>query len=131
MVMLGFTAFAVMVGLHWSIKSKGTIGSAVGAVGATGAVAGLLGLCAFAAGRSLPVVGAFINGLTPFTTVGAAVAPQEFMKESVGDNIVAARSALLIGSAAAMGVYAVVVWAMHASTKRTFMFTVRKLAGTN
>ncbi|MFM8733007.1 MAG: hypothetical protein ACKOGJ_10970, partial [Phycisphaerales bacterium] len=31
LVMLAFTSFAVMIGLQWSIKSKGTIGSAVGA----------------------------------------------------------------------------------------------------
>jgi hypothetical protein len=35
-----------------------------------------------------------------------------------------------IGSLVAAGLGAGAVWAMHGALKRTFMFTVRKLAGT-
>jgi hypothetical protein len=38
--------------------------------------------------------------------------------------------ALAIGAVAAGALGAGVVWAMHSSMQKTFMFTVRKLAGT-
>ena len=48
-----FIAFCVMVGLYWSIKSKGTIGSVIGAVGFVVVLVGVLSLCGIPAGRSL------------------------------------------------------------------------------
>jgi ABC-type transport system involved in multi-copper enzyme maturation permease subunit len=131
LVMLGFTAFAVMVGLNWSIKSKGTIGSAIGAVAATGAVAVLLGLCAVASGKAISVAGAFMNGLTPFTLVMSLISPETTIPASLATSISVARTSLMIGSVAAAVGCAGVVWAMHSATKKTFMFNVRKLAGTN
>lgn len=131
LVMLGFTAFAVMVGLQWSIKSRGTIGSAVGAVAATGAVAAMLGLCAGATGRGIPLVGAFANGLTPFSLVVTVVAPETTMAATLESDPLARRVALLVGAGVAAALGVVVVWAMHNATRKTFMFTVRKLAGTN
>jgi hypothetical protein len=41
------------------------------------------------------------------------------------------RPGLLVGSLAAAIGGAVVVYAMHGAMKKSFMFTVRKLAGTN
>ncbi len=131
MVMLGFTALAVMIGLQWSIKSKGTIGSAVGAVAATGAVAVMLGLCAGATGKGIPVVGAFMNGLTPFSLVVSIVAPETSMSGSLEAGVQGSRIALFVGSVVGVCGFALAVWVMHAATKKTFMFTVRKLAGTN
>ncbi len=131
LVMLGFTAFAVMVGLQWSIKSKGTIGSAIGAVAATGAVALVLGLCAVATGSNIIAAGAFMNGLTPFTLVVSVVSPESTMAASMKDGIGVARGGLMAGALASAVGSAAVVWAMHSATRKTFMFTVRKLAGTN
>lgn len=132
LVMLGFSAFAVMTGLQWSIKSRGTISSAIGAVGVTGVLGLLLGLCAVAGGRSIAVVGAFLNGLTPFTLVISLVAPETTMSASLDQGEVkAAHISLVVGALAAAVGYALVVWAMHSATRRSFMFTVRRLAGTN
>jgi len=131
LVMLAFTAFAAMVGLQWSIKSKGTIGSAVGAVAATGTVGLVLGLCGLASGQSIPVIGAFVNALNPVNLLLAVVTPESVGSRTLEDGLGLYRSALVIGSvvAAAAGVGA--VWAMHGVMKKTFMFTVRKLAGTS
>jgi ABC-type transport system involved in multi-copper enzyme maturation permease subunit len=130
LVMLAFTAFAAMVGLQWSIKSKGTIGSAVGAVAATGTVGLVLGLCGLASGQSIPGIGAFVNALNPVNLLLAVVTPESVGSRTLEDGLGLYRSALVIGSvvAAAAGVGA--VWAMHGAMKKTFMFTVRKLAGT-
>ena len=55
LVLFGFTAFCVMVGLHWSIRSRGTIGSIVASVAVVLTVGGILGLCGVAAGSSIDV----------------------------------------------------------------------------
>ena len=49
LVLIPFTAFCVMVGLNWSLKSKGTIGSVVATVGIVGVVGGIVGLCGWRA----------------------------------------------------------------------------------
>ena len=131
LVMLAFTSFAVMVGLQWSIKSKGTIGSAVGAVFATGVAGLVLGLCGLAAGRSIPGLGAFMNALTPINMVAAAVFPETVAQEMLEQGVGTYRISLAVGACAASVAGFAVVWAMHSAMKRTFMFTVRKLAGTN
>jgi len=129
-VFLAFTAFCIMVGLQWSIRSKGTIGSTLAAVGVTLAVAGVLGLCGGAAGSSIPVVGAVLVALSPANLLMAVVSPGSAIAGSMEDPT-AARWALLVGAGIAVGVFAAVVYGMHTTMKRTFMFTVRRLAGTN
>ncbi len=130
LVMLAFTAFAVMVGLQWSIKSKGTIGSAVGAVFATGVAGLVLGLCGMAAGGSIPLVGAFMSAFTPVNLVSAVVTPEVTGGSTVEAGLGPFRVALAIGAVAAAAAGVGVVWAMRSAMQRTFMFTVRKLAGT-
>jgi hypothetical protein len=56
--------------------------------------------------------------------------PDLTMPESLNE-VRAARIALAVGSLIAAAVYIVVVISMHATMKRTFMMTVRRLAGTN
>lgn len=129
-VFLAFTAFCIMVGLQWSIRSKGTIGSTVAAVGVTLAVAGVLGLCGGAAGSSIPVVGAVLVALSPANLLVAVIAPGSAVAGSLEDPN-AARMALLVGAGIAVAVFIAIVFGMHTTMKRTFMFTVRKLAGTN
>jgi hypothetical protein len=128
--MLAFTAFAVMVGLQWSIKSKGTIGSAVGAVAATGTVALMLGLCGIAGGQSIPWIGSMMNALMPLNLVAAIVTPESLAPRTVEEGLMVHRIALVVGSSASVAVGVAAVWAMHGAMKKTFMFTVRKLAGT-
>lgn len=129
-VFVAFTAFCIMVGLQWSIRSKGTIGSTVAAVCVTLAVAGVLGLCGSAAGGSIPVVGAVLVALSPVNLLVAVIAPGSAIAGSLEDPS-AARMALLVGSGIAVAVAIAVVIGMHTTMKRSFMFTVRKLAGTN
>ncbi|MDA0974391.1 MAG: ABC transporter permease subunit [Planctomycetota bacterium] len=129
-VLTGFVGFAVMVGLQWSIKSRGSIGAVVGAVGILIVIAGVLGLCGAGAGRSIPVVGAAMAALAPGNLVVAAVFPASAMPASIGDPG-AARVALAVGSLISAGLWASLVYATHAHLKRTFMATVRQLAGMN
>ncbi len=130
LVLAPFTAFCVMVGLYWSIKSKGTIGSVVGAVLTAGAVGGLVGLCAVPAGRSIDVVGAFMAAFTPMNLLWAAIYPALAIPSSLDTtDTTAARVSILVGAVVAAAAYTGIVYGMHSNMKRTFMMTVRRLAG--
>ena len=131
-VLVGFTAFCVMVGLQWSIKSKGTIGSIIAAVCVVGVVGGILGFCGLVAGQSIEVVGGFMAGLSPVNLLLAAVDPGEFLAKSLSSGQEGAgRVSLMIGGVLAAAGYVGVVFGMHASMKRSFMMTVRRLSGTS
>jgi ABC-type transport system involved in multi-copper enzyme maturation permease subunit len=125
-----FVAFCVMVGLHWSIKSKGTIGSVVAAVLVVSAVAGVIGVCGIPAGQNMPIVGALITSLSPVNLLWAIVLPASTVPKSLLNDPASCRVALVIGAVGAGAGYAMVVYALHTTMKRSFMMTVRRLAGT-
>ena len=126
-----FIAFCVMVGLHWSIKSKGTIGSVIMAVGIVTLVIGVLSLCGMPAGRQFSHIGAVISAFSPINLLFSIVYPEETIPSSLKEGLGTARTALVIGAVIAGGAYAVISYGMHTNMKRTFMMTVRRLAGTN
>ena len=133
-VLIPFTAFCVMVGLNWSLKSKGTIGSVVATVGIVGVVGGIVGLCGFNAGNSLAVLGPSLASTTPITVLYAVVLPEDAMAETIQqttNGLPAARVSLAIGAAIAAAVYFGIVLGIRAAMVRGFDFTVRKLAGTS
>jgi ABC-type Na+ efflux pump permease subunit len=124
------TSFAIMVGLQWSLRTKGTIGSVMAAIGVIGAIGLVLGVCATALGNSIPYVGAAAAAVSPLNMLFASVSPNDWIRESLSD-IGSARTSLAIGTIAAAVVYGVACAAMHAAMKKSFMMTVRRLAGTN
>lgn len=131
LVLVPFTAFCVMVGLHWSLKSKGTLGSVIGTVAVVGVISGIIGLCGWASGADMPVVGPAVAAVSPASLMDALVAPVDRMSETVTDaGLTTARVSLAIGAVVSAGVYIAVVYAIHAAMVRGFDFTVRKLAGT-
>ncbi len=129
LVLVSFIAFCVMVGLQWSIKSKGTIGSVIAAFGVVVVVAGILGLCGAAVGSNVAFIGPVLNALSPVNLVLAVTVPQSVIEASISD-VQSARVSLAIGSVIASAAYIIAVISMHATMKRTFMMTVRRLAGT-
>ncbi|MFO0827879.1 MAG: hypothetical protein U0572_06980 [Phycisphaerales bacterium] len=129
-VLVAFVSLCVMIGLGWSIKSKGTIGSVIAAFGIVVLIGGVLGLCATATGNNVPYLGAVLNALSPVNLAVASIAPDLVMAGSLGD-LPSARVSLVIGTAVAAIGYVGIVFALHTNMKRTFMMTVRRLAGTN
>ncbi len=125
-----FVAFCVMVGLQWSIKSKGTISSVISAVAIVVAVVGVLSLCAVPAGRNLTLPGAAFLTISPINLLFALVQPSQTIPSGMSDSMTGARVSLLIGAAVSAVIYSALVYGMHANMKRTFMMTVRRLAGT-
>lgn len=131
LVLFAFTAFCVMVGLQWSIKTRGTIGSVIAAVGVVIVVAGVVGLCGMSTGgMTFGQFGAVANALGPVNLVLALVNPAMMIEGSIS-NRVATGVSILIGAAIAAAAYGMIVYGMHSNMKRTFMMTVRKLAGVN
>ncbi|NRA57486.1 MAG: ABC transporter permease subunit [Phycisphaerales bacterium] len=130
-----FMALCVMIGLHWSLKSKGAIASVVGAVIVAVLIAAVVGGCGYQAGREIPAVGPALLGLSPFAVGLALVEPVDAMYETVttsGTNgLLTARVALLIGAASSAGIHLAAVWALHSQMVKRFDMTVRKLAGTS
>ena len=128
-LMPAFTAFAVMVGLQWSIRSKGTIGSVVAAVLVLSVVVGVIGLCS-AAGGNIPYVGGVVNSASPFNLVVSSVVPEYAIRSTAIEGSEAVNITLASGAAVSAAIYIAIVFGMHASMKRSFMMTVRRLAGT-
>ncbi|MHC5005018.1 MAG: hypothetical protein ACYTJ0_18065 [Planctomycetota bacterium] len=131
LVLAPFIAFCVMIGLQWSIKSKGTIVSVIFAVAIVVVVVGVLSLCAVPAGTSMTVLGSAFVTVSPINLLLALVYPARTIPSALVTGIPAARLSLLIGAVVTAVVYAALVYGMHANMKRTFMMTVRRLAGTS
>ena len=125
-----FLAFVIMIGLQWSLKSRGTISSVVATVALVGVVAGVVGLCGASAGQGIPVVGPALTALNPFTLVYSVVQPVYALTEPIAARgLFAARLSLAVGAGLAVVVYAVLVFSFRAALVRTFDVTTRKLAG--
>ncbi|MCW5776781.1 MAG: ABC transporter permease subunit [Phycisphaeraceae bacterium] len=130
LVVVPFIAFCAIVGMYWSLKSKGTISSVVATVGVVGAISGVIGVCGWRAGVDASLIGPFLAGLSPASVVFALVAPLEAMDSTVrGSGVQAARVTLLVGSVCAAGLYAAIVYGVHSYTVKNFDFIVRRLAG--
>ncbi len=126
-----FVAFCVIIGLQFSLKSKGSIGSVVSAVGVIGVIAGVVGLCAWNAGRDLPVVGPALAALGPASAAFAGLQPEAALTRTITQHdLSAARIALAGGAVLAAVIYGCLVYLVHTSMVRTFDMTVRRLAGT-
>lgn len=132
LTLVPFVAFCVMVGLSWSLKSRGVIGSMVATVGVVGVIGGIVGVCAWQSAGELEVLGPALGALVPVTALDAIVDPVGAMQATVDRSargLTTARWSLFIGSLAAAALYAGVVYGVHASMIRGFDFTVRRLAG--
>lgn len=133
LVILPFIAFCVMVGLNWSLKSKGTLSSVVATVAVAGIVSGVVGLCGWKAGSGMQYAGPALAAMSPASLLWCLVEPGEAMSDTIsqsGGTLDAARLSLFIGALAlAMPVYLAIVYGIHAHMVRNFDMTVRKLAG--
>ena len=133
LVAVPFVALCVILGMQWSLRSKGTLASVTATVALVGVIAGVVGLCAWQAAADLATLGPVVGGLSPIAAAHAVIAPESAMAATVvragGGGLASARISLLLGAAIAAGLHIVIVYAIHASMTRSFDFTVRKLAG--
>lgn len=133
-VLIPFVAFCVMIGLQWSLKSKGTLSAVIGTVAIVAIVSGILGLCGWASASDMPMVGPALASLSPASLLDALVVPADRLAETVdsGSNgLATARISLAIGAVISAGVYIGIVYSVISSLVKNFDTTVRKLAGTS
>ncbi|MFK7961609.1 MAG: ABC transporter permease subunit [Phycisphaerales bacterium] len=133
LLLVPFVAFCVMVGLHWSIKSKGTIGSVIAAVGILVVVLGVVSLCGNVSSKQMGAPGVVIASASPVNLVMLIANPDDTnggMFRALRQSQQGGRMALLIGAAIFAVVYSAISAGMHAGMKKSFMMTVRRLAGT-
>lgn len=131
LVCVPFIAFCLMVGLQWSLRSKGTIGSVIATVGVVGLVAGISGTCGWQAALQIAWIGPALGALCPGPLILAFTNPDTAMAQTANGagGMETARISLAIGAGAAAVIYSVIVYAIHSGMVRTFDMTVRKLAG--
>ncbi len=127
-----FIAFCVIIGLQWSLKSKGTIGSIVATFGVVVAISGVVGMCGWKAGAGIEYVGPALACLNPVTAMLLVLRPAEAGAATLseGGGLSSLRAAIIAGSLGSVLVYAITVYGIHATMVRTFDMTVRRLAGT-
>lgn len=130
LAVIPFVAFCVMVGLQFSLKSKGTLASVVATVAVVGIAAGILGFCGWQAGADIPVIGPVLSALTPASFMYASLNPADGMTKTItSSGLTSARLSLAVGSVVAAVAYATLIYGIHSNMVRTFDMTVRKLAG--
>lgn len=132
LVILPFIAFCVMVGLHWSLKSKGTLSSVVATVAVAGIVSGVVGLCGWKAGSGMQYAGPALAAMSPASLMWCMVESAEGMADTITNSagsMDGARVSLFIGAVLAAPAYLAIVYGFHANMVRNFDMTVRKLAG--
>jgi len=129
-IVVPFMAFCAVVGLHWSLKSKGTLGSVVASVAIVGSVTLFVGLCGWNVGAEFPFIGPALAGLSPASALFSFLEPGERMGETISEHgLMEARVSLAIGCLIGAGVYIGIVYATITALVKNFDMTVRKLAG--
>jgi hypothetical protein len=134
LVLVPFMAFCVMIGLQWSLKSKGTLSAVIGTVAIVAIVSGILGLCGWASASDMPVVGPALASLSPASLLDALVVPADRLAETVDNGpkgLTTARISLAVGGLISAGIYIGIVYAVINALVKNFDTTVRKLAGTS
>ena len=115
---LGFPAMTTFASIPLPAPAAGLQAAPAGQAGRT------------PAGQAIPVVGAVVNAASPVNLIVAALMPDQLVRASLQEGVGSANVALLVGGGIAAVVYGFIVFGMHASMKRSFMMTVRRLAGT-
>jgi ABC-type transport system involved in multi-copper enzyme maturation permease subunit len=131
-VTIAFIAFAIIVGLQWSLMSRGTIGSVVATVAVVGLVGSIVGVCGWQAGTGISSLGPFLTAFTPPSLAYASLNPLAALRASITgqEDVGSARIVLAAGAIGTGIAYLMIVLAMKASMAKTFDATTRRLAGT-
>lgn len=132
LVTVPFIAFCVMVGLQWSLRSRGTIGSVVSTVGAVGVIAGIAGMCGWQAGQGVLIIGPALSTVTPITAVLSSVETADAFANTSIDSasaLTTARVSLAVGAVITATAYTLIVMGIRANMVGTFHRATRALAG--
>ncbi|MCH2141623.1 MAG: hypothetical protein MK077_01320 [Phycisphaerales bacterium] len=127
MCLPGFLAFCIAVGLHWSLRCRSSITAVSISSVICLAVAGLLGICALPL-TGTQIIGPLMDALSPGPALLSAfhtdlwLDPQSQISPSVQ---------LLVSGFVAGLIWCILTWMILKTTMRSFVFTMRRLAGTS
>lgn len=127
-MLVPFVAFSVIVGMSWSVKSRGVLGAVVPALGVLGGMTLVLGFCGYSAANAVPFVGPVINSFSPVTNLLMIINPWEVVDEFMA-NPGMGRATLFVGALIAGCGYSGIVYLMLSGIVKGFDHTVRRLTG--
>lgn len=128
LVLLPFVALCVMVGMTWSIKSKGVLGSIVPSVAIIGTLALVTGFCGHGLAGQVPWLGPAFNAFSPATSLIMLTNPYEHVAGYV-ESPTASRISLGVAAVIACAGYSLIVYLLMSAMVHSFDQTVRKLSG--
>ncbi len=128
---LAFTAFACMIGLKSSIKSKRTMGAVFTAAGVIAIVMAGTSICVYAikgSGDAFQLTSAFMP-LTPITACHIAISPMNALTDGLSGatpNLGQCRVIALIATMCSALIYFFVGWYLRNDMVRSYDMTIRK-----
>jgi ABC-type transport system involved in multi-copper enzyme maturation permease subunit len=122
-----FLGFCIAIGLQWSLRCRGSIAAVSIATVICLLIVAAVGLCATPVSRT-PILGPFVVAMSPGPSLLSAFKPDVWVGPMAG--ITASMQLLVAGILAAIA-WSVLTWMMLRTTMRTFIFTMRRLAGTH
>jgi ABC-type transport system involved in multi-copper enzyme maturation permease subunit len=131
-VIVPFMACCITIGLHFSVKTKGTIASVVQTVGVVIVIGGIVGLCSWNAGQDMGIIGPAVAAVSPASLIFSTINPEMALVETVrSSGLDTARAWLAVGAVISTALYATISFVVLNHVVSNFHQNVRKLAGVN
>jgi hypothetical protein len=127
-VFIPYIAFCLTLGLLWSMRSKGTIGSIVSTLILIGVITGGLSMCMFPV-QGVMLLGVGFSALSPFNDIFATLSPAKFLHTLLDDGVQTANISMGVASILSGGVWMLLSFGLLRSMSASFVTTVRRLAG--
>lgn len=127
-VVIPYMSFCIVLGLLWSMRSKGSIGAMVPALIIVFIVTASLSMCLIPMGIS-GTVGSIFSSLSPIENVFVMLSPATRLPSILDNGIGVANITLGITSVISGLLWCLISWGLIRSMSTSFVPTVRRLAG--
>lgn len=127
-LLLAYSAFACLVGLHMSLKNRTSVQAVLASVGLLLAIGFGLGFCGWGLIKSSGPVAALLTPLAFVVGVFLVLNPDVAVDPSWGGSVAAIEFTLLFGTLVAVGLYSAIVAGTYKSMVTNFDMIVRKQA---
>ncbi len=126
-MMLIYSAFACILGLQTSLKSRRTVQAVVTSVGLLVIVGFGIGMCGFFLGQQASdTIGPILAPFTMVIAIATVIDPSLTMRSTAAVGPEGARVAVFVGTIAAVVLYGLLVYRMYTNLVQNFDMTVRK-----
>lgn len=128
-MLVPFVAVCVMVGMNWSLKSRGVLGAVVYTVSIIAVFCLVMGMCGFQMVQNVAFVGPILSSFSPATHMLVLIDPWLYIRGFARDAAPGRVTLFLAALLSAAG-YGAIVHGMLLSMVRGFDLTIRRLSGT-